>query len=1154
MGIVYRARQVGLNRIVALKMILGGAHAGEEERLRFLGEAEVVAGLRHPGIVQVHDFGTCDGIPYFALEFCPGGSLEERLQGKPIPHEAAASLILRLAEAAQYAHEAGIIHRDLKPGNILLRYKSSSSAELDVQDTTAPDFWEFDPLITDFGLARRIESQAGLTLPGAVMGTPSYMPPEQARGETVGPSIDLYALGAIFYEMLTGRPPFQGSTPQETLVQVTALDPVPVCRLNPAVPQDLETVCLKCLEKEPAKRYASCRELADDLARWQRAEPIHARPVGPLGRLWRWCRRNPAVASLVGAVIGLTITALVVITVLWREAAFDRDNAIEQEKIARAAKEQAQKDRDLALKAEEHAQRDRDLANEERNRAEVLLYASQLSIAQREIERSRSPRRPGRERARLGLALNHLDACRWDLRGWEHRLLYTMLWPGQAHLRGHTAALNSLAQSPDGQFVITGSRDGTARLWSANHGICLHTFKCPGVVRSVALTARHAIAGTENGHVLVWDVKTGKPLASVLAHPEAVAGLATTPNGNLLLTAGSDQLQVRELPSCRAVHQFADLEDNMTCVAVSPDGKLVAAGQESGAVLMWELATRKPRRTLAAGPRQVGQVAFSPDGRLIATAGGDRCVRLWDAGTGEQKRALYGHGSNVSSVAFSPDGTQLLSASYDDTVRVWGLATGQALQEMEMVARGVQAAHWGLDGRVIWCGGGDGVLRAVQVWDRAPRRHRHPSDVSAVAWGPEGQLASANWDGEVRVGQVVLTGHEKVVVTSLAWSGGRLYSGGADNRIREWDVAGHKAVRVLEGHKASASETSPRISGLAALPKGGLASCSGDDVVGVVCLWGQTGTRPIRQFVADKGNLAAVACSPDGSLVAAAGSAGTIFVWSIQTGKLLRQLKGHTEAVSCLAFSPDGRSLASGGADHAVAIWPVGGGKPRVLEGHTLPVNCVAWCPDGSRLLSAGEDGHINVWEPTAGLRLLSVPAHGATVSCLAVRGDGVLASGGYDQTVRTWDARLGLSSLRPHRHPEALVDVRGEEGAGVGTDKAGRGVAWNGVTGQALPNGAARPRRGRQGLEAVLTPLGEPLVIDQALARSNQEQARRRLKVLCRPALFWHLGRAGEAIQQKQWWAVGAHVRRVAWGLQPDLCALYDLSAPWWAQRLLVF
>jgi serine/threonine-protein kinase len=275
MGLVYKARQHGLNRVVALKMILAGGHASDTDLARFRAEAEAIARLRHPNIVQVYEIGEHSGLPYFSLEFCGGGSLDRKLSGTPLPSREAAELVSRVARAIDEAHRKDILHRDLKPANVLLG-----------EDGT--------PKITDFGLAKRLDGPSGQTASGAVLGTPSYMAPEQAAGKTkaIGPAADIYGLGAILYELLTGRPPFRAATPLDTLLQALENDPAPLRLLNPQVDRDLETICLKCLEKEPGHRYPSAQLLAEDLERYLAGEPISVRSINVLERLARALQRS----------------------------------------------------------------------------------------------------------------------------------------------------------------------------------------------------------------------------------------------------------------------------------------------------------------------------------------------------------------------------------------------------------------------------------------------------------------------------------------------------------------------------------------------------------------------------------------------------------------------------------------------------------------------------------------------------------------------------------------------------------------------------------------------------------------------------------------------------------------------------------------------
>jgi tetratricopeptide (TPR) repeat protein len=320
-GVVYRARHLRLNRPVALKMLLAGPYARPQERERFLREAEAVAGLRHPNVVQLYDVGDVDGRPYFTMELVEGGSLARALAGAPRPARPAAALVAAVADAIEVAHQSGIVHRDLKPANVLL-----------TADGT--------PKVADFGLARRLEGGGGLSLSGVAVGTPSYMAPEQARGDkdAIGPATDVYALGVILYEVLTGRPPFRSETPAATLHQVMVDEPVPLARLNPHAPRDLETICLKCLAKEPSRRYASAAALAEDLRRFGRGEPIKARPIGAAGRLVRWARRHPAVAGLSGALLFVTllliaglVTGMVITTDALRRARRARtDEAVQR--------------------------------------------------------------------------------------------------------------------------------------------------------------------------------------------------------------------------------------------------------------------------------------------------------------------------------------------------------------------------------------------------------------------------------------------------------------------------------------------------------------------------------------------------------------------------------------------------------------------------------------------------------------------------------------------------------------------------------------------------------------------------------------------------------------------------------------------------------
>jgi WD40 repeat protein/serine/threonine protein kinase len=981
MGVVYKARQTRLSRVVALKVILAGSHAGTDEMVRFRTEAQAVASLQHSNIVQIFEVGEQQGLPFFSLEYCSGGSLAARLDGTPLPAAQAAQLVETLARAIHAAHLKGIVHRDLKPANILFSAEGA-------------------PKITDFGLAKKLDDGAGPTASGAIMGTPSYMAPEQASGHSkqIGPAADVYALGAILYEVVTGRPPFRGATSLDTVMQVLNDEPVPPVRLQPKLPQDLDTICLKCLHKEPHKRYASAAALAEDLARFQADLPIQARPIGQVERFGRWCRRYPLVASLIAA---LAVFMMLTIVVLARS-----NLQIQQEQ--KQTREEQQKT-EAALTREQQA----------REQEHQTTYFQRIALAEREV----------RDRNMIGAA-NLLEACPVGLRGWEWHYLMRRRYLEPRPLTGHDDGVLSVAFSPDGQRIASSSM-------------------------------RFMLGEIPLGEIKVWDARTGKnvlTLGGFWGHVGPISGVAFHPDGKRLASAGWDKgVKLWDLKTGQPLFPLAGHTEYVSCLTFSPDGKLLVTGSGDATLIVWDLATRKPLHTLRGHTGGIYGAAFHPDGRQLASASSDGTVKLWDITSGKAVQTLRGHSAAVLSVALSRDGARLAAGYIDGTIRIWETSTGEVVQVMRGPIAVVVSVAFSRDGRRLAAGSWE---KTVKIWDVDSGQEvvslaGHEDMVMSVAFSPDGnQLATGSLDQTIRIwdatplteesdpGTFILHGHTDLI-TCLAFSpdGSQLASTSFDETIILWDVAGRRQVQTLGDNQGPVY--------MAAFSRGGLGGVR-------LASASLSGTIKVREAATGKdlqtlhgfGGIAAL--SPDGQRVAAAYEGGLIRIWDVATGQEVKAIpQANLGGIMTVAFSPDGRYLASAGWDRIVKLWDTANWKPlRILagpQGHTHVVHNVVFSNDGRHLASASWDRTAKVWDITTGKVVCTLSGHGDRVGIVTFspRGD-MLATAGADNSVKIWHTTSG----------KLLHSLGGHAGHGLG-------VAFS-PDGNISPSAAASGARGR--------------------------------------------------------------------------------------------
>jgi hypothetical protein len=591
LGVVYKARQKEPRRLVALKMVRKGGRGGADAVDRFCTEIQA-ARLRHPNIVEVYEAGEIGGVPFLSLEYIDGGSLDRLLQGRPQPARAAAGLVEVLARAIDFAHRQGIVHRDLKPANVLLASDDGEQARAGPDAPPPRSAAEVltrnpygMPKIADFGLAGSAGGRAAPARAGAVLGTPCYMAPEQAEGRTdVGVPADVYALGAILYEMLTGRPPFQGATVPDTLEQVRTCEPVPPARLQPRIPAALETICLRCLRKDPANRYPSALAVAEDLRRFLDGEPIHAWPVG---RAWLWYRRHKALARtmVVGALLLVTVAAVSVFLAVHSGRTADdlrreQESTLDALSAARMQEERAHERMRLAegRLAEHYLDRAIALCERDGNPAAGLLWLA------RTLESAPGDRSDLDRAARANLAAWHPEVPPRPV-GAEREAKKS-----RGPVLRQSADVWAVAFGPDGETVLTGSTRGEAMLWDAATGLALgpirHDF--PRRDRAYSPDGR-LLLGAAGRTARLWDAASGEPVGRPFSHKDAVLA-----------------------------------------VAFSPDGQCVLTGSQDGTAQLWDAATGRPVGPPWRHPGSVRAVAFRPDSRMAVTAGDDRTARLWE--------------------------------------------------------------------------------------------------------------------------------------------------------------------------------------------------------------------------------------------------------------------------------------------------------------------------------------------------------------------------------------------------------------------------------------------------------------------------------------------------------------------------------------------
>ena len=981
MGVVYRARQVRLNRSCALKMILAGALADEESTVRFLAEAEVIARLQHPNVVQIHHIGEAGGLPYFELELVEGGSLDQRMDGTPWVISDACQLIEETARGVTEAHRLGIVHRDLKPANILVTLDGT-------------------PKTTDFGLARILAADGGLTRSESILGSPCYMAPEQAEGRArqAGPPADVYALGSILYELLTGRPPFKAATVLETLELVKSAEPVPPARLQPGLPRDLETICLKCLVKDPSRRYSRADDLAADLRRFLDNRPIEARRVGSGERLVRWCRRNRTLAALSTSVALLILgfgIVLPVATVLHAE----RNAALANLTRAQIAEGKLRREHELATAAAHLAearasrwsgkigQRLRSLDElaaaarfaptlELRNEAIACLALTDVRMAKSWVGRSpdgcawvmdRKFQREARSDARGNIEVNHIAEDS------SH--------PDRINLPGPGSHAFTLKFSFDGSYLAAIYADGRhgCQIWDVARRQVMLKRPIRGLL-DFSADGRFIALSMGDGMIRIINVASGNDEKVIRSSPGGHYPVFD-PTGRLLASTNDTtrrSVDVYELSTGAKLHTLTIGAECSGPPGWSQDSRYLAVPATDQSVNVWDLANQSVQAILVGHELRPNGAVFGPSGNLLATTGWDTTLRLWEPLTGRPLLRMDGGGGLPQ---FHPDKPWLGTTQTSDRVELWEIISGsEACRTLAPPSEGggLESLEFDKDGRIIGAAGSQGV----RLWDWAATRE--------VAVLPDGQSFAAfdPFDGSL------LTGGEKGLVRWPVRTAPTKFEDvvtvGPPQRLFESpDVRG---VRPISGQRW-----------LAVADRG-----SGKVLLIDPAEPGQ------HVILGEDAKVSQIAVSPDGRWVATGTSQGVgtpAKVWDTRSQTLAWQMPTEIDRGNAnVLFSPDSRWLVTG-SERKYQFFETGSWKPGISidrdhAGFTL--GAMAFTKDATILAINGSARLVRLIEVATGRELASLEAlNPRIISHLAFSpDDGLLAVGHEGSIVLVWDLR----------------------------------------------------------------------------------------------------------------------------------------------------
>ena len=1140
MGEVYKARQISLSRDVAIKIVrydkIKDLNNAEEYRRRFQKEGQTLASINHVNVVKIYDAVKYEENLHLVMEYLEGESLQKRIQNEGnLSPQKAAEIVEKIARGLSEVHKKGVIHRDLKPDNIFLTLDG-------------------EPKVLDFGLARSIENADGRTQEWVFNGTPQYSSPEQSskNGGEISFQTDVYGLGAILYSCLTGIAPFPKSGDfLEILNMVRQQEVVPILALRPNCPKDLETICLKCLRKDPKHRYSSALEFAEDLRRFQSGMPIMARPVGSIEKLSKWVARNPVVSAAIAVAVITLISGTIIssLSALYAkeqaQIALSRTIEIEDKNklLEISATEIKEKNRLLELSEKEAKKNEREANDQkkdainQKNKAEQQIYVKKIQRAQIELK----------DGGDLNNYMDHMDSIPFYQRGWEHNFLSTQMRYNHVSINENHFNFVYGKFCSDGKHVISIENNGSIVYWDIATGKRTRQFQNPDAYGSPFLSLRYdgkrILTSFTKNRANICDAETGKNLFQLTGHTDWITQACYSPDGKKIVTGSADKTcRIWDAETGKEIKRLQHPKGYMlgfiNCVEYSPDGKWIAGSSSNYQILVWDSDTGELKNTISGHNHEVRGISFSPDGKKLVSASADRTVRIWSFDTGKELNIFQGYKHEVDKALFSPDGNFIATGGKDKTIKIWDSNTGRLMNTLMGHKNIIASLDFSPDGKKILS---VGVDKSLKIWCLAPEEvvpKKIPvnsvnlsldfsADSKSIVVETGGRLKKI----QLNTGDenLFLNNHDHDIISISCCPNNKfIASASVDKTVKIWDNKSGRELKTLSDH-------TDQVHCVSFSHDGKMIVSAGSDQT--IKIWNTDNWKLVRSLNHHNEMVLSATFSPSGKRLATSDLSGMIYLIDVESGEILSKWLDRSRYCGSVLFAKDDHSLFSTSEDNTIKMWDSNSGKIiATLIGHTERVFSIDVSPDGKRLVSGSFDGSIKIWDIQNKNLIISFDNHKQQVRCVRFSKDGnKIASLSKDGSLLIWDTAVPSekSTATSNKYPLVATSFENNDKI-ICKDSSGTTLVWDPEKLNYLENEDKKSYPLNQTKNSADKKWFLELhdfqvdLINNSLLENQLSKDKVKLTSWAKPDSNWHKNQADISEKNNYWFAAAFHLKKL--------------------------